>query len=245
MPAAGGLDAGVSGFGPCRRVQPFDAAAESRCDPPPLEPGRAPDGRIPRQRRPVRVFTRGRLYRLPAPVHICAGRMPAPERFARDPRRPPEGRLAQLVEQLTLNQRVRGSSPRSPSRTPVKTMSCRNTAPSDTEFSRLRSIAAGQQRQREIRRSTAQTGANPDFSPQSRPASRPDVRSARSGPKSVAGTTVEARDAAGGRPRIANWGATRRAALSGRHGASSRLPDVPHRAARLSCPAGPTAPRRS
>ena len=63
---------------------------------------------------------------------------------------------------------------------------------------------------------------SPDFSPQSRPASRPDVRSARSGPKSVAGPTVEARDAAGGR-----LGATRRAALSNRQGASSRLPDVP------------------
>ena len=48
------------------------------------------------------------------------------------------------------------------------------------------------------------------------------VRSARSGPKSVSGNTVEARDAAGGR-----LGATRRAALSGRHAASRRLPDVP------------------
>ena len=43
-----------------------------------------------------------------------------------------------------------------------------------------------------------------------------------SGPKSVAGTTVEARDTAGGR-----LGATRRAALSGPQGASSRLPDAP------------------
>ena len=67
----------------------------------------------------------------------------------------------------------------------------------------------------------------------------PGVRSARSGPKSVAQPTVEARDAAGGR-----LGATRRAALSGRQGASSRLPDASHRAARLSYPAGPTAPRR-
>ena len=76
--------------------------------------------------------------------------------------------------------------------------------------------------------------ASPDFSPWSRSASRPGVRSARSGPKSVAGTTVEARDvardargahAAGGR-----LGATRRAALSGRQRASSRLPDAPRRA---------------
>ena len=84
----------------------------------------------------------------------------------------------------------------------------------------------------------------PHVSPRSRSrsASRPGVRSARSGPKSVAGTTVEARiarlrawprDAAGGR-----LGATRRAALSGRQGASRRLPDAPHRAARLSCPVG-------
>ena len=49
--------------------------------------------------------------------------------------------------------------------------------------------------------------SSPHFSPGSRPASRPGARSVRSGPKSVAGTTVEARDAAGGRP-----GATRRAA---------------------------------
>ena len=61
-----------------------------------------------------------------------------------------------------------------------------------------------------------------EFSPMSRPASRPDARSARSGPKSVSGNTVEARDAAGGR-----LGATRRAAPSGRQGSSSRLPDVP------------------
>ena len=47
------------------------------------------------------------------------------------------------------------------------------------------------------------------------------------------GATVEARDAAGGR-----LGATRRAALSGRQGASRRLPDALHRAARLSCPVG-------
>ena len=67
----------------------------------------------------------------------------------------------------------------------------------------------------------------------------PGVRSARSGPKSVAVPTLEARDAAGGR-----LDATRRAALSGRQAASSRLPDAPHRAARLSHPAGPTAPRR-
>ena len=53
-------------------------------------------------------------------------------------------------------------------------------------------------------------------------ASRSGVRSARSGPKSVSGNTVEARDAAGGR-----LGATRRAALSGRQGSSRRLPDVP------------------
>ncbi len=46
------------------------------------------------------------------------------------------------------------------------------------------------------------------------------------------GTTVEARDAAGGRP-----GATLRAALSGRQGASWRLPDVPasRRAPLLPC----------
>ena len=56
---------------------------------------------------------------------------------------------------------------------------------------------------------------------------RPGVRSARSGPKSVAVPTVEARDAAGGR-----LGATRRATLSGRQGASSRLPDVLRRAGR-------------
>ena len=45
------------------------------------------------------------------------------------------------------------------------------------------------------------------------------------GPKSVAGTTVEARDAAGGR-----LGATRRAALSGRQGASRHLSDASRRA---------------
>ena len=81
--------------------------------------------------------------------------------------------------------------------------------------------------------------ANPHFSPRSRPASRPGVRSARSGPKSVAGTTVEARDAGGGR-----LGATRRAALSGRQCASRRLPDAPHRAAPRSYSVGRTAPRR-
>ena len=91
-------------------------------------------------------------------------------------------------------------------------------------------------------RSRAASGGrriNPDFSPMSWSASHPDVRSARSGPKSVSGNTVEARDAAGGR-----LGATRRAALSGRHSSSRRLPDAPHRAARRSCPVGWTAPRR-
>ena len=68
-------------------------------------------------------------------------------------------------------------------------------------------------------------------------ASRRSIRKERAEERS--GATVEARDAAGGR-----LGATRRATLSGRHGASSRLPDAPHRAARLSYPAGPTAPRR-
>ena len=81
--------------------------------------------------------------------------------------------------------------------------------------------------------------ASPHFSPGSRPASRPGVRSARSGPKSVSGYTVEARDDAGG-----HLGATRRAAPSSRQRASRRLPDVPHRAARLSYPVGRTAPRR-
>ena len=80
---------------------------------------------------------------------------------------------------------------------------------------------------------------SPHFSPGPRSASRPGVRSARSGPKSVAAATVEARDDAGGR-----LGATRRAALSGRQAASNRLPDAPYRAARLSYPDGPTAPRR-
>ena len=80
---------------------------------------------------------------------------------------------------------------------------------------------------------------NPQFSPGSRPASCPGVRSARSGPKSVSGNTVEARDAAGGR-----LGATRRATLSGPQGASSCLPDAPHRATQLSCPVGRGAPRR-
>ncbi len=80
---------------------------------------------------------------------------------------------------------------------------------------------------------------SPHFSPGSRPASRPGVRSARSGPKSVSGNTVEVRDDAGGR-----LGATRRAAPSGRQSASSRLPDAPHRAARLSCSVGLMAPRR-
>ena len=70
------------------------------------------------------------------------------------------------------------------------------------------------------------------FSPGSRSASRAGARSVRSGPKSVAGTTVEARDAAGGRLR-----ATLRAALSGRQGAQTRLPDVPasRRAPLLPC----------
>ena len=69
--------------------------------------------------------------------------------------------------------------------------------------------------------------SSPHFSPRSRPASHPGVRSARSGSKSVSGNTVEARDAAGGR-----LGATRRAALSGRQRASRRLPDAPRRAGR-------------
>ncbi len=68
-------------------------------------------------------------------------------------------------------------------------------------------------------------------------ASRRSIRKERAEERS--GATVEVRDAAGGR-----LDATRRAALSGRHGASIRLPDAPHRAARLSYPAGPTAPRR-
>ena len=78
----------------------------------------------------------------------------------------------------------------------------------------------------------SETLPSPEFSPLSRPASRPGVRPARSGPKSVSGNTVEARDAAGGRP-----GATLRAALSGRQGASRRLPDVPasRRAPLLPC----------
>ena len=99
---------------------------------------------------------------------------------------------------------------------------------------------------------------SPHFSPGSRSASRgtraerttrPGVRSARSGSKSVAGNTLEARGAAGGR-----LGATRRAALSGRQCASRRLPDAPHRAlprawdarraARRSYPVGRTEPRR-
>ena len=82
-------------------------------------------------------------------------------------------------------------------------------------------------------------GASPQFSQPPRSASRPGDRPARSGPKSVADATVEANDAAGG-----CLGATRRAALSRRQGASSRLPDARHRAARLSCPVGGTAPRR-
>ena len=61
-----------------------------------------------------------------------------------------------------------------------------------------------------------------------------------SGPKSVSGNTVEARDAAGGR-----LAATRRAALSGRQRASRRLPDAPHRAARRSYSVGRTEPRRT
>ena len=89
---------------------------------------------------------------------------------------------------------------------------------------------------------------SPDFSPRSRPASRPGVRSARSGPKSVAGTTIEARDVArdarGAHDAGGRLDATRRAALSGRQCASHRLPDAPHRAARRSCPVGRRAPRR-
>ena len=61
----------------------------------------------------------------------------------------------------------------------------------------------------------------------SRPvAFRRSIRKERAEKRS--GPTVEARDAAVGR-----LGATRRAALSGRQGASSRLPDAPHRAAAL------------
>ena len=59
---------------------------------------------------------------------------------------------------------------------------------------------------------------SPDFSPWSRSASRPGVRSARSGPKSVAGTTVEARDAAG-RAAWARPEGRRFPADSGRQGA--------------------------
>ena len=58
------------------------------------------------------------------------------------------------------------------------------------------------------------------FSPGSRPASRPGVRCARSGPKSVSGNTVEARivcsRARGARDAGGRLGTTRRAALSGR-----------------------------
>ena len=75
---------------------------------------------------------------------------------------------------------------------------------------------------------------SPHFSPMSRPASRPGVRSARSGPKSVSGNTVEARIACsrarGTRDAGGRLGATRRAAPSGRQCASKRLPDVPRRA---------------
>ena len=86
------------------------------------------------------------------------------------------------------------------------------------------------------------------FSPGSRPASCPGVRSARSGPKSVSGNTVEARDASRGtraeRTMGGRLGATRRATLSSRQAASMRLPDAPHRAARLFLPVGWTASRR-
>ena len=89
---------------------------------------------------------------------------------------------------------------------------------------------------------------SPDFSRGSRPASRPGVRSARSGPKSVSGNTVEARDVArdarGAHDAGGRLGATRRATLSGRQRASRRLPDAPHRAARRSYSVGRTAPRR-
>ena len=65
---------------------------------------------------------------------------------------------------------------------------------------------------------------------------RPGVRSARSGSKSVAVPTVEARDVArdarGAHDAGGRLGATRRATLSGRQGASSRLPDVLRRAGR-------------
>ena len=53
---------------------------------------------------------------------------------------------------------------------------------------------------------------------------RPGVRSARSGPKSVSGYTVEARDEAGGR-----LDATRRAALSGRAACKTLLDSVPRK----------------
>ena len=59
------------------------------------------------------------------------------------------------------------------------------------------------------------------------------------GRKAYQGIRLRPRDAAGGR-----LGATRRAALSGRQRASKRLPDVPHRAARLSYSVGRTVPRR-
>ncbi len=65
------------------------------------------------------------------------------------------------------------------------------------------------------------------------------VRAARRRPKSVA--TLRSRRST---PRAGRPGATRRAALSRRRGASRRLPDAMHRAARRSCPVGATAPRR-
>ena len=71
--------------------------------------------------------------------------------------------------------------------------------------------------------------ANPDFSPMSLPASRPDVRSARSGPKSVAQATVEACDAAAG----GRLGATRRAAALRPTGCVEAL---------VRCPTSPCAP---
>ena len=83
-------------------------------------------------------------------------------------------------------------------------------------------------------------GANPHFSPLSRPASRPGVRPARSGPKSVAGTTVEARDAAGGRP-----GATLRAALSGRQVCVEALARCPRIAPLGASPALSAGQRRA
>ncbi|WP_395675052.1 hypothetical protein, partial [Inquilinus sp.] len=56
---------------------------------------------------------------------------------------------------------------------------------------------------------------------------------AGAGREKRSGTTVERPAPAGGRRK-----ATLRAVVRGRQGASPRLPDVPHRAARGSCPAG-------